>query len=192
MSNGAISAQSVPSGATIYVNGNSYGNSPVTVNNLLPGTYAMMATLNGYSADTRTITVYPGRTTGYYPTLQPSPNPPGTPGAISARSSPAGAAIYVSGVYYGTSPITVNNLLPGTYSVMAALDGYYSNTQSRDRHRGPDRRVLPDPPAFTQPGKDQVQIFAQSTPDGAAIYVNGAYEGVSPVTITDLLRPPTR
>ncbi len=186
MSNGAISAQSVPSGATIYVNGNSYGNSPVTVNNLLPGTYAVMATLNGYSADTRTITVYPGRTTGYYPTLQPSPNPPGTPGAISARSSPAGAAIYVSGVYYGTSPITVNNLLPGTYSVMAALDGYYSNTQLVTVTAGQTAGYYPTLQPSPNPARTGA-IFAQSTPDGAAIYVNGAYEGVSPVTITDLL-----
>ena len=75
MSNGAIYAQSVPYGATIYVNGESYGTSPVTVNSLLPGTYSVMAYLSGYSADVRTVTVYSGQTTGYYPSLQVSPNP---------------------------------------------------------------------------------------------------------------------
>ena len=33
-------------------------------------------------------------------------------------------------------------------------------------------------------------IFAQSTPDGASIYLNGAYQGTSPVTITDLAPVP--
>lgn len=48
MNNGAIFAQSIPAGAMIYVNGNSYGTSPVTINNLFPGTYTVQASLNGY------------------------------------------------------------------------------------------------------------------------------------------------
>ena len=185
MNNGAIYAQSVPAGAAIYVNGVSYGTAPVTINNLLPGSYAVMASLGGYSADTRTITVYPAQTTGYYPSLQPSPNPPGTPGSISAQSSPAGATIYVNGISYGTSPRTINNLLPGTYSVMAYLSGYAADSRTVTVTAGQTTSYSPVLQSLPNPSNTGA-IFAQSTPDGAAIYLNGAYQGVSPLTITDL------
>ncbi len=186
MNNGVIYAQSVPYGATIYVNGESYGTAPVTVNNLLPGTYSVMAYLSGYTADVRTVTVYSGQTTGYYPSLQISPNPPGTLGSISAQSSPAGATIYVNGVSYGTSPRTINNLLPGTYSVMAYLSGYAADSRTVTVYSGQTTGYTPVLQALPNPANTGA-IFAQSTPDGASIYLNGAYQGTSPVTITDLV-----
>jgi PKD repeat protein len=185
MSNGAIYAQSVPYGATIYVNGDRYGTAPVTINSLFPGTYSVMAYLGGYTADVRTVTVYSGQTTGYYPSLQPSPNPPGTLGSISAQSSPAGATIYVNGVSYGTSPRTINNLLPGTYSVMAYLSRYSADTRTVTVTPGQTTGYSPVLQALPNPANTGA-IFAQSTPDGAAIYLNGVYQGVSPVTLTDL------
>jgi PKD repeat protein len=185
MNNGAIFAQSIPAGATIYVNGNSYGTSPVTINNLFPGTYSIQASLNGYSPDTRTVSVYPGRTTGYYPTMQPTPYPPMVTGAVYAQSAPAGAGIYLNGVYYGTSPLTINNLFPGTYSMLATLSGYAANAQSitvtQSQTSGFYPTLQPSPgPATTG------DIFAQSTPAGAAIYLNSQYFGVSPLTIPSL------
>ncbi len=143
-----------------------------------------MAYLSGYTADVRTVTVYAGQTSGYYPSLQVSPNPPGTLGSISAQSVPAGATIYVNGVSYGTSPRTVNNLLPGTYG-----DGLPERLCGRlpDCYRvpRPDHQLHAVPSGPAQSGKYRC-IFAQSTPDGASIYLNGAYQGTSPVTITDL------
>ncbi|ABS55305.1 PKD domain containing protein [Methanoregula boonei 6A8] len=185
MSNGAIYAQSVPYGATIYVNGDSYGTAPVTINNLFAGTYSVMAYMSGYTTDVRTITVYSGQTTGYYPSLQPSPNPPGTLGSIYAQSSPAGATIYVNGVSYGTSPRTINNLLPGTYSVMAYLSGYAADSRTITVTSGQTTSYSPVLQSLPNPANTGA-IFAQSTPDGAAIYLNGVYQGVSPLTITGL------
>ena len=183
MSNGAIYAQSVPSGATIYLNGNSQGTSPLTMNNLLPGTYTIMATLNGYNSNLQAITVYSGRTAGYYPSLTPSPNPPVTPGSIYAQSSPAGAGIYLSGVYYGTSPITINNLPPGSYSVMAYLSGYSADTRVIQVYSGQSSSYYPT----LQPSSGPTgAIYAQSSPDGAAIYLNGQYYGTSPITLPNL------
>ncbi len=144
-----------------------------------------MAVLGGYYSDMRTVTVYPGQTTGYYPSLRPSPNPPVAPGAIFVQSTPAGASIYVSGVYYGTTPITVHNLNPGTYSVMAALNGYSSTTQLVTVSSGQTAGYYPALQPSPNPSPVGA-IFAQSTPDGASMYLNSQYYGVSPVTITNL------
>ncbi|MGB8892315.1 MAG: PEGA domain-containing protein [Methanoregula sp.] len=185
MNNGAIFAQSIPAGAMIYVNGNSYGTSPVTINNLFPGTYTVQASLNGYSPDTRTVSVYSGRTTGYYPTMQPTPYPPMVTGAVYAQSTPAGAGIYLNGVYYGNSPLTINNLFPGTYSILATLSGYAANAQSITVTQSHTSGFYPT--LQPSPGPETTgDIFAQSTPAGAAIYVNSQYFGISPLTIPDL------
>nr|WP_320160252.1 PEGA domain-containing protein [uncultured Methanoregula sp.] len=185
MKSGAIYAQSVPAGATIYVNGNSYGTSPVTVSDLFAGTYSVMASLNGYYSDMQTITVPPGRTANYYPTLRASPNPPVITGAISAQSSPSGATIYVNGVNYGKTPLTVRNLVPATYSVMATLNGYKSSSQLITV--GPGQTTGYNPTLQSQPGPVTTgAIFAQTEPDGATIYMNGVSYGVSPVTIPNL------
>jgi len=185
MKSGAIYAQSVPAGATIYVNGNSYGTSPVTISDLFAGTYSVMASLNGYYSDMQTITVPPGRTANYYPTLRASPNPPVITGAISAQSSPSGATIYVNGVNYGKTPLTVRNLVPATYSVMATLNGYKSSSQLITV--GPGQTASYNPVLQSQPGPVTTgAIFAQTEPDGATIYMNGVSYGVSPVTIPNL------
>lgn len=185
MKNGAIYAQSSPGGATIFVNGASYGTSPVTVPDLLPGTYSVMATLNGYYADLRTITVTPGRTAGYYPNLRNSPNPPVVLGAISVQSAPSGADIFVNGVYYGRTPFTIQNIAPGTYSILASLNGYSSNTQLVVVNPGQTSSYYPTLQPSPSPGGIGA-IFVQSDPDGAAVFLNGNYYGVSPITIPNL------
>jgi len=85
---GVIYAQSSPAGAGIYMNGNFQGYSPVTIPNLVPGSYSMRASLNGYTTDTQIIYVYTGQTATYYPTLQPSPPPPRSTGTVTVTSNP--------------------------------------------------------------------------------------------------------
>ncbi|MDP3562923.1 MAG: PEGA domain-containing protein [Methanoregula sp.] len=125
--NGAIYAQSSPAGAAIYMNGNYYGASPITLPNLPPGTYSMKASISGYTPDTQLINVYAGQTAPYYPTLQPSPPAPRSTGTVSVTSNPDHASIYVDGSYQGKAPMTVT-LYPGSHSVRLTLPGYNDYT----------------------------------------------------------------
>ena len=120
---GTIYAQSSPSGAAIYLNGNFYGYSPVTIPNLAPGSYSMKAALSGYSPDTQVITVYAGQTATYYPVLQPSPQPPRNTGTVTIYSNPSGAQVYVDGNYQGKTTMTVT-LYPGSHTFRLSLNGY--------------------------------------------------------------------
>jgi len=125
---GAIYAQSSPAGAAIYLNGNFYGYSPLTIPSLAPGTYSMKATLTGYTPDNTLVNVYIGQTAPYYPVLQQSPQPRQT-GTVYVTSSPNHAAVYADGGYYGTTPLTVT-LYPGSHQIVLKLSGYndYSTT----------------------------------------------------------------
>jgi len=120
---GTIYAQSSPSGAAIYLNGNFYGYSPVTIPNLVAGSYSMKASLSGYTPDTRVVTVAAGQTTTYYPTLQPSPPPPRSTGTVSVTSNPTGALVYADNNYQGKAPVTVT-LYPGSHTFRLTLTGY--------------------------------------------------------------------
>jgi len=125
---GAIYAQSSPAGAAIYLNGNFYGYSPLTIPSLAPGTYSVKATLTGYTPDNALVNVYVGQTAPYYPVLQQSPQPRQT-GTVYVTSSPDHAAVYADGGYYGTTPLTVT-LYPGSHQIVLKLSGYndYSTT----------------------------------------------------------------
>lgn len=123
---GTIYAQSSPSGAAIYMNGNFYGYAPLTIPSLQPGTYTMKASLSGYTSNTQIVTVYAGQTTNYYPVLQQSPNPRST-GTVSVTSSPSAALVYVDGTYMGKVPMTVT-LYPGTHAFRLSLSGYNDYT----------------------------------------------------------------
>jgi len=125
--NGAIYAQSTPNGAQIYMNGNFYGYSPITIPNLPPGSYSMKATLSGYSPNTNLVTVNAGQTAFYSPVLQQSPQPSRNTGTVYVTSNPGNALIYVDGAYQGKAPLTVT-LYPGSHTFRLTLSGYNDYT----------------------------------------------------------------
>ncbi len=127
--NGAIYAYSNPAGAAISMNGKLYGYSPVTLTDLAPGTYSMKASLNGYTPDTRLVTIYAGQTASYYPNLQPSPPSPRQTGTVSVTSSPEYALVFVDSNYQGKAPLTVT-LYPGSHTFRLTLSGYNDYTTS--------------------------------------------------------------
>lgn len=126
---GAIYAQSSPSGASVYMNGNFQGYSPITLSNLAPGTYSMKASLSGYTPDTQLISVYSGQTVTYYANLQQSPPAPRSTGTVSVTSNPDHALVYVDGTYQGKAPLTVTQY-PGSHTFRLSLPGYNDYTST--------------------------------------------------------------
>ncbi len=122
VTNGAIYAQSSPAGAAIYLNGNFYGYSPLTIPGLAQGTYSMKATLSGYTPDNTVVYVYSGQTAPYYPVLQQSPQPRQT-GLVYVTSNPNQAGAYADGGYYGTTPLTLT-LYPGSHQIVLKYARY--------------------------------------------------------------------
>jgi hypothetical protein len=129
-----------------------------------------------------------GEHVAVYSTLNPIPTQPTIPpvqnGMIYAMSNPAGAAIYMNGNFQGYSPITLPNLPPGTYSMKAALSGYTPDTQLINVYTGQTATyyptLQPSPPAPRSTGT----VAVSSNPDHALIYVDGSYQGKTPLTVT--------
>ncbi len=170
---GAIYAQSSPAGAAIYMNGNYYGYSPITLPNLAPGSYTLKATMSGYTPNTQIVNVYAGQTSPYYPTLQQSPQPPRNTGTVYAKSSPSGASVYVDGTYNGITPMTLT-LYPGNHNILLKLPGYNDWSTTVYVSSGSSQTINPGlVPAIYG------SVSIGSAPAGASVFIDSAYQGIT-------------
>jgi hypothetical protein len=121
-----VSIQSNPTGADVYGDGVYIGRTradgPLVFTQVKPGTHSLLVTKSGYKDQSGSQTVVAGQDYVYNINLVPVPNP--TTGSISVTSSPIGAQVYVNNVFRGYSPLTVDGLSPGMYTVLLKLSGY--------------------------------------------------------------------
>ncbi|RLF80737.1 hypothetical protein DRN44_06785 [Thermococci archaeon] len=114
---GTLEISSSPSGAKIYVNGEYKRVTPLTLS-LMPGTYEVRITKDGYEDYTGMVGVKTGETRSISVTLKP------VYGFLSVNSNPPGAEVYINGNYAGTTPLEDYKLSPGEYEVKIKKDGY--------------------------------------------------------------------
>ena len=123
-----------------------------------------------------------------YATINPVPTqttaPPTQKGAIYAQSVPNGAAISMNGNFYGYAPITIPNLAPGSYSMKATMNGYSPDTQLINVYAGQTAYYSPTLQQSPQPPRSTGTVYVTSSPTSASIYVDGNYNGKTPMTIT--------
>ena len=123
-----IRIETTPSNATIYINGQYQGTSPLT-KELPEGTHTIEARKDGYKTKTTAKTIGTqtkdmSRIETITLTLEKET------GSLYIQSTPSGANIYLNGSYKGTTNKTTENLEPGTYSLKLTKDGYKDKTQS--------------------------------------------------------------
>jgi hypothetical protein len=121
-----VSITSNPPGAAVYgdgvYKGTTRSGSPLVSTQVIPGTHTLLLTKAGYQDYSTTGTVVAGKNYDLAITLNPVPNP--TTGSITVNSAPTGAQVYINNLFRGYSPLTVDSLTPGMYTVVLKLDGY--------------------------------------------------------------------
>ncbi len=115
---GGIDLQSVPEGASVTVNGEFRGRTPLTLSGISPGTYTIGFSLPGFSNLTTPVRVEQGKISEVVATLQPET------GTLSVNSTPSGARVMVDGTAAGFSPVILANISAGNHTVTVAKDGY--------------------------------------------------------------------
>jgi hypothetical protein len=108
-----------PSGATVYINNNLQGHTPLTLGSVPDGNYHIVIQYTGYSDWSQNITVNNNVQT-VNATLTPIS---ATNGSIVLESDPSNAAVYLNTEYKGKTPITIN-ISHGTYRVVMQKTGY--------------------------------------------------------------------
>jgi hypothetical protein len=132
-STGDLEVLSSPSGAAVYVDtdyqGSTSPGSPLDVLALSPGTHTVVLKKSGYQDYTTTANIRAGQTAQVSVTLVPSGQPP-TTASVQISSDPSGAEVLINNAYVGVTPLTAQNVQPGSSTVTITLAGYnpYSST----------------------------------------------------------------
>lgn len=106
-------------------------------------------------------------------------------GSLEVSSTPPGARVYIDGVEMGISPLT-KHLSAGTHIVLLTLNGYNDKTTAVTLTNGLTIQLpvilIPFSPTPLTTGSLQIR----TTPDGAAVYVDGGSQGITLTTVSGL------
>ncbi|NQT91181.1 MAG: PEGA domain-containing protein, partial [Lentisphaerae bacterium] len=109
---------SEPPGASVLLNGASTGQTtPCTIDRIPSGTAVVRMTVQGYKPFDRELALVAGEEYEVNAVLDPEP------ATLKVVTIPDGARIYVDNQFRGESPLTLENLAPGTYRVRAEARG---------------------------------------------------------------------
>ena len=117
---------------------------------------------SGTSTINRFVTLMPVQTDGY----------------VSVSSDPSGSTVRIDGSYYGTTPTTVS-VPAGRHTVSVAKDGYSGWSQTVSVTSGATTSVYATLSKVVTTG----YLSASSNPKYADLYVDGSYQGQTPITI---------
>lgn len=186
-STGSLRVSSSPSGAEVYVDEIYRGYTPLTVGSLSTGRHTVRLQLSGYQDSTRTVDISPGSEAAISVVMNPAYQP--SYGDILVSSVPDGAAIYLDSVYRGITlqgnSFDISAVAPGTHTISLLKSGYQDYSTTVSVAAGSVSTVS----AVLNPGSRPPatgSITAQSSPSGADVYLDNAYRGFTPLTISDI------
>ncbi|ASJ02845.1 hypothetical protein A3L09_06020 [Thermococcus profundus] len=168
---GFLNVDSVPGGAEVYINGSFSGVTPLSRVLLSPGNYTIRIVKGGYEEYSSTVTVVRGQTKSLLAVLKPLP-----PAYLKVTSVPNGTSVYVDESLKGSTPLWLE-LTPGNHTIKLVRDGYQDYEANVTLVSGKVteiKAVLIPKPAV---------LFVNSTPTGAAVYVDGEYAGETPLAL---------
>jgi hypothetical protein len=103
---------------------------------------------------------------------------PSQTGSLDLNSNPANADIWLDNLYYGTTPQIIGGLSDGIHTLVLKKAGYYDDTESFTIVAGQTSTKYPTLTGYT-PASGYGDIQIQSSPVGAAVYVNDNYMGTT-------------
>lgn len=181
---GSLAISSVPTGAEIFVDGESKGQfTNATVTGIPAGNHTFRLKLSGYndvtSEDTEPVIITGGMTTYIHMVL--SPLEP-TTGSISISTiTPANADIYIDGatIPTTTTPATISGLPPGHHNIILKMSGYENFSYTINVTVGQTSYIQV---SMTESPKLTGSINFTSVPDGAEIWLENKTTGLTEFT----------
>ena len=167
----SLNIRSFPLGATVLLDGQQVGMTPLVLSGVNPGTHAVEIRLAGWEIWKGSTTAVRGSTTQVIANLTHAAY------SLDVTSTPPGATVVLDGTVKGVTPLTVVGLKPRNYSLVVSLKGYAAISRTVD---------LSDP---TQAAQDfsLAQAFGKlsitSDPTGAQVVLDGKVYGVTPLKI---------
>jgi len=175
---GFYAITSTPWGADTYLDGQFYGETPLTIP--VPPTPQTTHTIKvmhpGYMTFTQT---YPSPGSGQTVPLTISLVPSGPTGGISVTSNPPGGVATVDGGNPQVTPTTFDGLLAGYHIVTVTYPGYPVFSANVLVSGGTTTPVQANLGPQVAPGF----VSTDSVPPGADVYIDGLYRGQTPMVV---------
>jgi hypothetical protein len=174
---GILNIDSNPTGADIYIDRSYIGEMTPETISLAPGDHEITLQKLDYNVYSEHVTIKTDPIRGPLPISIDVDLIPKYPSFLNVSSSPSGADIYIEGVYQGITPknITINR---GSYRVKLMKKGYFDYSTLTSITHGVQSSVIADLVSAT--------LFVSSSPSGADVYIDGSYQGLTPINISDL------
>jgi TonB family protein len=175
---GTIHIESQPPGASVTVNGEPKGVTPVDLPDVALGPYQVALELRGYAPASQMVTLTAGATRAdvSVPLSRTAP----LMGTADLVSNPAGALVQIDGSAAGQTPVTDRRLKVGSHKVDMAKDGYepWSGTltvpASRKGRLEAQLKAIPKPVATPTPEVvDANHVYAEGEVDTPPKKVSG-------------------
>lgn len=181
--NGNIQVMSSPSGAyAVLDNGQNSLVTPGTFSSVSVGWHNVRVTKSGYYTYATDLQVNAGGTSSVSASLVPISQQ----GSISVSSTPSGAGLYVDTIYQGETNRIVGNLATGTHTVTLKKAGYQTWSTQNTVYSGQTTYINVPLTPVSNPSTGDLEV--QSSPSGAAVYVDADYQGsTSPGSPLDVI-----
>lgn len=166
-----VNVTSEPSGAQVLVNGEVRGTTPLKTE-ILAGNHPIELRLEGFKPWTTDVQVKAGEPMTLGPIKLGLPD-----GRLALRSEPSGAAVSVSGVYRGQTPLELELRPDLSHTIVLTKPGYEAATREISLGAG-ERRTLAVPLSGIF---GEVTVRAQ--PADAQVFVNGEARGAANQTL---------
>ena len=121
-----LAITSEPSGATVKLNGQARGSTPLEIEGLRPGTYTLRLDIDGHDAWEGDVVVTKESAPPVEATLKRRVS------TLSVVSVPPGATVLLDGEDVGVTPTRREGVLPGKHTVTLRLQGYSDHSEIRD------------------------------------------------------------
>ena len=167
----SLNVRSFPAGATVFLDEQQVGTTPLVLPRVVPGTHAIQIRLSGWEVWKGTTTAVVGSTT------QVIANMIHAAYSLVVTSTPPGATVELDGTTKGVTPLTLQGLKPRNYALVISLKSYAAVSRTVDLSNA------------TQSKQDFALIKAfgklniMSDPSGAQVVLDGKVYGVTPLKI---------
>jgi tetratricopeptide (TPR) repeat protein len=184
---GKLVLNSTPSSAKVYLNNTYKGITPLTIDQLTPGDYQLKLSKEGYQYWSKQVTIAASQTNKLSVSLIAKPKPALVYGQLSIDSTPSNAKIFLNDKPKGTTPLTLDELSPGTYQLKLTKEGYQDWQQEITIIANQVTRVSTNLKKLA-PAYGSIRVISE--PEKAEVYLNDILKGNTPLTL-DKLNPGT-
>lgn len=167
-----VNITSQPAGATVIVDGNDRGVTPITLFDLGPGRHHLKYRLAGYMERDRFFNMDEG------PSIEKNEVLQEMTGLLLVKSEPAGATIVIDGVARGVTPRLIADLPVKDAYVLKLRKAGYLEQEVSVKFNGREPKVIDEALVL-----DSGVINVISDPPGAEVTVNGIARGKTPTLV---------